>query len=206
MNPKEKEKGCTTAETEEKILQDENEFNEVKQRYKQLRLEQRQLIKNYLEQNNFTVRIPNDRGQGGKGNSHYGKRKRQPLPEEYDLSNWMWMDVELGDMKYLVSLQTFDFDPNSQSYHVLMDRLGIYLYRKGSDRAPAALHHMLETDIDLPMDTDKLKKLKKILEAISQCRESMKQNEGYADLNNLYLAEDELFELILDHDRPERRE
>lgn len=206
MDPKEKEKSRTTSEAEENTRQDENEFNEVRQRYKQLRLEQRKLMKNYLEQNGFTVRMPNARGQGGKGNPHYGRRKRQPLPEEYDLSNWMWMDVELGNMKYLVSLQTFDFDPNSQSYHVLMDRLGIYLYRNGSDRAPAALHHMLETGIDLPMDTDKLERLASILKLISQCRESMKQNKEYADLSSLYLAEEGLFELILDHDRPERRE
>lgn len=200
MDPKEKEKSRTAPEAEETIRQDEKEFNEVRQRYKKLRSEQRKLMKNYLEQNGFTVRIPNERGQGGKGNPHYGRRKRQPLPEEYDLSNWMWMDVELGDMTYLVSLQTFDFDPNSHSYHVLMDRLGIYLYRNGSDKAPAALHHMLETGIDLPMNTDKLDRLVNILRSISRCRESIKQDKGYAYLNSLYPAEEGLFELILAHD------
>ncbi len=44
----EKEKSGTMSEAEKKTLQDVNDFNEARQKYKDLRLKQREQIKDYL--------------------------------------------------------------------------------------------------------------------------------------------------------------
>ena len=48
----------------------------------------------------------------------------------YDLSNHMWIDLNYKGNDILISLQSFDIDPNSHNVHVLYDRVGI-LFENG---------------------------------------------------------------------------
>ena len=43
----------------------------------------------------------------------------------------MWIDLSYKRNDILISLQSFDIDPNSNNLHVLYDRVGI-LFEKGS--------------------------------------------------------------------------
>lgn len=62
----------------------------------------------------------------------------------------------------MISLQTFDQDKNSKNYHVLMDRLGIFVY--GDAETPKeSYHEMKQTDIDLPMTEEKLERLAELV-------------------------------------------
>jgi len=133
-----------------------DEFMQIRQRYKELRLEQRKIIIEYLEKAGFTVLGKN----GGRGICDYTSGRRFQIP--YDLSNWLWINVEKKDRMAMISLQSFDQDPNSKNYHVLMDRIGIFLY--DGVASPCKSYEKMEAqDIDLPMDEKKLGKLIEVL-------------------------------------------
>ena len=133
-----------------------DEFVQIRQRYKELRWEQRKIIIERLEQAGFTVQGKN----GGRGLCDYTSGRRFQIP--YDLSNWLWINVEKNNRKALISLQSFDQDPNSKNYHVLMDRIGIFIYDGAS--SPCKSYKKMEAqDIDLPMDEGKLGKLIDVL-------------------------------------------
>ena len=150
------------------------EFNETKDKYVACRKVQRKLIINYLESDGFTVRSP----RGGCGHTTYGTGGKTPrFSKAYDLSNWMYIDVEKAGKNFLISLQPFDLDPNprNKNYHVLMDRIGIYIYVPNSKRTADAIVRMLSTDIDLPMDEAKLEKLGCLLNKIIKCQKQIEQ-------------------------------
>ena len=133
-----------------------DEFMQIRQRYKELRLEQRKIIIEHLEKAGFTVQGKN----GGRGIRDYTSGRRFQIP--YDLSNWLWINVEKYGRMALISLQSFDQDPNSKNYHVLMDRIGIFIYN--GDTSPCKSYEKMEAqDIDLPMDEKKLGKLIEVL-------------------------------------------
>lgn len=133
-----------------------DEFMQIRQRYKELRLEQREIIIEYLEKAGFAVSGKN----GGRGIRDYTSGRRFQIP--YDLSNWLWIHVEKDGRKAMISLQSFDQDPNSKNYHVLMDRIGIFLY--DGTASPCKSYEKMEAqDIDLPMDEEKLRKLIAVL-------------------------------------------
>ena len=134
----------------EKIL----EFEEVRQRYAELRREQKKLIREYLNSKGFDVSCAQ-----GIGDYTCGGKFKVP----YDLSNWQWLYVkENGKKVMMISLQTFDQDKNSKNYHVLMDRLGIFVY--GDAETPKeSYHEMKQTDIDLPMTEEKLERLAELV-------------------------------------------
>ena len=133
-----------------------DEFMQIRQRYKELRLEQRKIIIEYLEKAGFTVLGKN----GGRGICDYTSGRRFQIP--YDLSNWLWINVEKNGRMAMISLQSFDQDPNSKNYHVLMDRIGIFLYDGAA--SPCKSYEKMEAqDIDLPMDEKKLWKLIEVL-------------------------------------------
>jgi len=134
-------------------------FLEIKQEYNELRSLQRNEIIKYLEENNFKVK---KRGKSGRGDKYYTSGGR--FGTSYDLSNWKWIDASSNGKNFIISLQCFDVDPNSYNHHVLMDRIGVYMYEKYNSYE--AYTKMEVTEIDLPMDDIKKRQLMKILECM----------------------------------------
>ena len=132
-----------------------NDFIRIREQYNDLREQQRKEIAAYLKDNNFVVKD----GRSGRGKKEYTSGNRFITP--YDLSNWKWIDCSLDDRNFIISLQCFDVDPNTYNHHVLMDRIGIYAYKKYNSYD--AYTKMIPTEIDLPMDDDKLNRLLNLL-------------------------------------------
>lgn len=85
--------------------------------------------------------------------------------EPYDLSNWKWISarIESLGLDIDISLQAFDIDPKTLNRHVLMDRIGLYVYKSGEYDATKCFENMVNTGIDLPMTEEKIGKLKEII-------------------------------------------
>ena len=148
---------------------EQESFSWIKEQYKEVRESQRKNIINYLKLKGFTVSVS---PRAGQGIEKYGESR---LGKSYDLRNWKWIDIEKDGQKIMLSLQPFDYDKNSGNYHALMDRLGIYLYKKNSNETSDAIKRMFLTDIDLPMDDEKLEKLENVLNGIFSCRKEMEE-------------------------------
>lgn len=65
-------------------------------------------------------------------------------------------------------MQTFDYDPKTGNLHVLMDRIGIYVYGDNYS-AVDARENMMITNIELPLNENKLKELANIIKELSEC-------------------------------------
>lgn len=115
----------------------------VKETYRLLRMEERIKIMDYLENRGLT--IVRKSGNGGENYTNNGT-----LPKEYDLRNWIWVTGKYKDKGFLISLQAFDRDKESQNYHVLMDRIGICVYDKEQNK-PNYFDIMEVTNLDLPL-------------------------------------------------------
>lgn len=107
---------------------DENNFEEVKTRYHELRNNEWEEIRTKLEEKNFTVKR---RGKAGQGSGCYGKNRYK---KGIDLSFWRWIDFSNKfknanncdiEVHYFLSFQPFDKDPGTQNIHVLPDYLGL---------------------------------------------------------------------------------
>ena len=144
---------------QEEMIEDAEEFETAKVEYMKFRLEERERIINYLKRRGFE--------RGGRTPGKYSSGSR--FSREYDLSNWLYFDINKGEKKICISLQTFDKDSKSGNYHVLMDRLGIYIYAPGSSETTDAIDRMLATNIDLPMTDKSLENLANILDTIIDC-------------------------------------
>ena len=118
-------------------------FKNVKETYRLLRMEERIKIMDYLENKGLT--IVRKSGNGGENYTNNGT-----LPKEYDLRNWIWVTGKYKDKGFLISLQAFDRDKDSQNYHVLMDRIGICVYDKEQTK-PNYFDIMEVTNLDLPL-------------------------------------------------------
>lgn len=118
-------------------------FKNVKETYRLLRMEERIKIMDYLENRGLT--IVRKSGNGGENYTNNGT-----LPKEYDLRNWIWVTGKYKDKGFLISLQAFDRDKDSQNYHVLMDRIGICVYDK-EQNTPNYFDIMEVTNLDLPL-------------------------------------------------------
>lgn len=127
------------------------DFIEIKAKYVELRSIERNNIIKFLEINGYTI----INRRGGKGSKGYTSNNTLRVP--YDLSNWKWIEVEKEGVYFIISFQAFDMDATSGNYHVLMDRLGVYKYTKYN--AKEAFEDMIITDIDLPMNDEKMYKL-----------------------------------------------
>ena len=103
---------------------------------------------------------------GGSGIGRYTSGRRLAPP--YDLRDWMWVCVRRGEMEFLLSLQTFDRDPNSGNLHALTDRIGVYAYT-GAYSAAAAQEQMKITPLELPLSGADLDTLAELLRALSDC-------------------------------------
>ena len=132
-----------------------NNFIDSKNKYVELRNVERNNIIEFLKTNGYCIKKA-----GGKGRKNYTSNNTLKIP--YDLSNWKWIDAEKEDVCYLISLQAFDLDIISGNYHVLMDRLGVYKYTQYNSKE--AFENMVITDIELPMNDEKMCKLLEYLQ------------------------------------------
>jgi hypothetical protein len=145
-----------------------NGFEEIKEEYIRLREEERKTIVNHLQNEGFDIDNPSN----GSGKKKYGARRngKNRLDPPYDLSFWKWISVSFdNDKKAFISLQSFDKDPSSYNLHVLMDRIGIYVYEEKYCAAEARTK-MITTNIELPMDENKLRQLVDTLNCLQSIR------------------------------------
>ena len=124
------------------------EFLKVKEAYKIVRLEEKNKIIDFLlnKKNNdgnlifFKEKDGTDtfvRTGRGYGNKHYSSGGTLSRP--YDLTNHMWIDLSYKGNEILISLQSFDIDPNkkgNKNLHVLYDRIGIMFEKDGKILLP----------------------------------------------------------------------
>ena len=103
---------------------------------------------------------------GGAGISRYTSGSRLAPP--YDLRGWMWVCVRRGETEFLLSLQTFDRDPNSGNLHTLTDRIGVYAWT-GAYSSADAQERMKITPLELPLSGADLDTLAELLRALSDC-------------------------------------
>ena len=129
-------------------------FETIRQIYAQKRRDQKNLLaqhlRNNLKDSGITV-------SGSQGIGDYTSGGRFSVP--YDLSNWQWVNIKRnGRNMIMISLQTFEQDKFTKNYHVLMDRLGIFVYGNAKDPRES-YREMIPLDIDLPMTDEKLETL-----------------------------------------------
>ena len=117
------------------------DFLKIKEAYKSARTEEKKRIKDFLlskrdSDGNLIFLREKDatdtfvRTGGGYGKKHYSSGGTLSRP--YDLSNHMWIDLNYKGNDILISLQSFDIDPNeNKNLHVLYDRIGI-LFEKAT--------------------------------------------------------------------------
>ena len=110
------------------------EFLKIKEAYKSARTEERESIIDFLlnkkdNDGNLVFLKEKDgtdtfvKTSGGCGKPNYSSGGTLSRP--YDLSNHMYIDLSYKGNEILISLQSFDIDPNSKELHVLYDRIGI---------------------------------------------------------------------------------
>lgn len=151
-------------------------FYEFKMKYNEMREIERVKLRDFLLQNGFSdVSL---RGNAGKGRKKYTSGKR--LSEPYDLSNWKYIEATYNNVHFFISFQPFEIDPCSHNIHSLTDRIGIYSY-VGKYEVERALSNMKITDIELPLDDNKMKRLCKMLQEIAICQ--LELNEIYRTYN-----------------------
>ncbi|VOJ50825.1 Uncharacterised protein [Streptococcus pneumoniae] len=122
------------------------DFLKIKEAYKSVRLEEKNRIKDFLLSKRdsdgnlifFKEKDGTDtfvRTGRGYGNKHYSSGGTLSRP--YDLSNHMWIDLSYKGNDILISLQSFDIDPNNEkNLHVLYDRIGIMFEKDGKILLP----------------------------------------------------------------------
>lgn len=145
------------------MSKNEMNFSKIKDMYNKARgIEGSKISKYFREHTDFEVGKSAVK-QGKKGYSS-GSR----FHEKYDLRNWKWVCVKRNNVNFFISLQSFERDPKTGNLHILMDRIGIYAYT-GKYSPIDAQTKMMVTELELPMDDDKLKELEEILIDQSKC-------------------------------------
>ena len=121
------------------------EFLKIKEAYKSARLEEKTRIIEFLlnkkDNDGNLVFLKEKDGTDtfvgrsiGHGKPNYSSGRTLSRP--YDLSNHMWIDLSYNGNDILISLQSFDIDPNSNNLHVLYDRIGIIFGKDGKILLP----------------------------------------------------------------------
>lgn len=131
------------------------EFIRIKRAYVKARENERKKLLNFFEKNDITV----INKRGGSGVKKYTSGGR--LDIAFDLSNWKWIEIFHKEHYYLLSLQSFEREPSSGNIHILMDRIGIYKYKKY--KSQEACDEMIVTNIDLPLTEVKMNCLLELL-------------------------------------------
>lgn len=146
-------------------MNNKEEFLKVKEAYKSARTEERKSIIGFItkkkdKEGNFLFTKSKDkpyttRNQylGGRGDEKYTSGRRLSRP--YDLSNHMWIDLSYKRNDILISLQSFDIDPNSNNLHVLYDRIGIIFgkYEESDNKDGEPDNELKFSDAFLKMET-----------------------------------------------------
>ena len=152
------------------------DFLKIKEAYKSARTEEKKRIKDFLlskrdsDRNLIFLREKDAtdtfvRTGGGYGKKHYSLGGTLSRP--YDLSNHMWIDLNYKGNDILISLQSFDIDPNgNKNLHVLYDRIGI-LFEKGGkillpdnkSKVSDAFLKMGTTNWELPLSEAEMEKM-----------------------------------------------
>ena len=121
------------------------EFLKIKEAYKSARLEEKTRIIEFLlnkkDNDGNLVFLKEKDGTDtfvgrsiGHGKPNYSSGRTLSRP--YDLSNHMWIDLSYKGNDILISIQSFDIDPNSHNIHVLYDRIGIIFGKDGKILLP----------------------------------------------------------------------
>lgn len=160
-------------------------FKEIKKYYNDVRTEEANRISTFFkskESKKYGFEPKETVHNLGVKNYKSGSR----LLEAYDLSNWKWVCVKRNNVNFFISLQTFDRDPKTGNMHILMDRIGIYAY-VGKYSSTDAQTKMMITNIELPMDDEKLNKLRDMIRDLSDCElyKWQLQFENVCDKHNL---------------------
>ncbi|GAA2181070.1 hypothetical protein GCM10009785_14470 [Brooklawnia cerclae] len=125
------------------------QFLEARAAYLKSRRDQRGRVVEALRAEGFEVK---NRGNAGRGLTSYTSGGR--LEPSFDLSGWLWVEARRGDVIVVVSLQTLDQDPKSKNIHVLMDRIGVDVFRDGDPVDPAdPLREKTTTRFELPLSS-----------------------------------------------------
>ncbi len=138
-------------------------FEQIKNAYNEAREAQRgELIEALNEKGFRNLKGKEISKSGGKGKKDYTNKN---TINQFDLSNWKWVSCSKDGFNYFISLQAFDQDIKSKNRHVLFDRIGVYKY-KGKYNAYDAFYTMENTNIDLPLNEEKIEKLVKFMETL----------------------------------------
>ena len=144
------------ATKKEENTREETFFELIKDAYNQARNVERQNLVKALENYGFIDVIDK------QGSASY-KGGKSGFEEKYNLINWKWIDCSKNGFNYFISFQTFDQDIKTQNRHVLFDRIGVYKY-KGEYNPDDAFFTMKNSNIDLPLDDEKIQKLIEFME------------------------------------------
>ena len=140
------------------------EFLKIKSAYKSARTEERESIIDFLlnkkdndgnliflKEKDGTDTFVKTRGGSGRPNYSSGGTLSRP----YDLSNHMYIDLSYKGNEILISLQSFDIDPNSHNLHVLYDRIGIifWKYEESDNKDEEPDNELKVSDDFLKMET-----------------------------------------------------
>ena len=129
-------------------MNNKEEFLKIKEAYKNARTEERKSIIDFLLNKRYSdgnlVFLKEKDGtdtfvktSGGYGKTNYSSGGTLYRP--YDLSNHMWIELSYKGNEILISLQSFDIDPNkngNKNLHVLYDRIGIMFEKDGKILLP----------------------------------------------------------------------
>lgn len=135
-----------------------SEFLEIKEKYNELREKERIKLRDFLIKKGFEN--ISQRSNAGKGKRNYTSGKRLTLP--YNLSNWLYIEATLDEVNFFISFQSFDIDPCSKNLHSLTDRIGISFYT-GKYNPSYISANMKITNIELPLDDEKMKQIYQII-------------------------------------------
>lgn len=144
-------------------------FDNVKNEYEEMREYERTGLVKYLadflkNDNRFKVK----KGSSGKGKRNYSSAKRFG-DDVYELSNWKWVEVtipERDNHSCVISLNMLERDPNSGNEHALYDRIGFFVCGSDETYGVKVDERQMITNIDLPLDEDKMNKIQNILQEV----------------------------------------
>lgn len=135
-------------------------FEQIKDAYNQARNVEGQNLVKALKNYGFIDVCASQGSSNYKGGT---KNRKSGFEEKYNLINWKWIDCSKNGFNYFISFQTFDQDIKTQNRHVLFDRIGVYKY-KGEYNPDDAFFTMKNSNIDLPLDDEKIQKLIEFME------------------------------------------
>lgn len=145
-----------------KRMQDDLDFQDIKDAYERKRESERDKLINHLKQHPALSKAELDVTglRGGKGRKNYTSHG-QISP--FDLRNWKWVEITNQDESFsaIISLNMPDTDPKSGNFHALYDRVGLIIDGHGS--GGSFVHTVVHTDIDLPFDEAAMEKIAQIV-------------------------------------------